>query len=635
MNWTTLLFRPWATSRLARIRALEPELRSVDDAELRARSTALRRRARTGIKPRRLMTEAFALVREASRRAEGLNLRHHDVQILGGIALCTCGLAEMQTGEGKTLTAALPVYLFALYGRGAHLATANDYLARRDAESIGRIYRLLGLTVGVVNTDTAPDDRRQAYACDVTYGTAKEFGFDFLRDRLASRAGGSRNGAASTQSAASAKAKLLQRDPFFMLVDEADSILIDDAGTPLVIAGAAGRATELETARYRWAAAAVEKLQQTEHYELLLREQRVELTPSGRQAVRGLPQSPELSGVGWSVIYEDVERAVLTSRIYLKQRQYVVRDGEAHIVDEFTGRIAEGRKWRRGIHQAVEAQEGLEITDDGGQAARVTVQSFFRRYKYLCGMTGTVAASAAEFRRIYRVRTVVVPTHKPCIRRMLPTRVFGTAAAKLDAIVAEIVEFHKLGRPLLVGTRSIEQSDRLSQRLQEENIDHQVLNARFERQEAEIIAQAGERGRVTVATNMAGRGTDIRLGPGAAEVGGLHVILTEMHDAARIDRQLIGRCARQGDPGTARIFVSLEDELLRNGLGAAAAQSLAAWGRTLPPTPISGAIGRFRRAQRKVETLQFRRRKNLLQHEEKRTESARMLGLDPHLDLPD
>ena len=633
-----MLYLARARRRVARIAALEPIVERESDEELKRRSLALRYRARTGEKPARLAVEAFALIREAARRAPTLGLRHFDEQLIGGLALCEKGLAEMQTGEGKTLTASLPLYLFSLYGRGAHLATANDYLARRDAEWIGPAFKLLGLSIGVVNSNTPPDERRRAYACDITYGPAKEFGFDFLRDRLTLRRKAEEGGVVDRllgNAAAADAVKPLQREPYFMLVDEADSVLIDDAGTPLIIATDAGPAPAVDAARYRWAGAAAERLTEKEHYLFFPRERRMELTALGRQVVRALPQSRELADVGWRTLYEDIERAVLVARLYKRERQYVVRDGQAHIVDESTGRIADGRKWRQGIHQAVEAQEGLEITRDGGQAARITVQDFFLRYRRLCGMTGTVAGAATEFRRIYKLRMVVIPTHKPTIRYALPTRVFGTAEAKWEAVVDEVRDMHQRGRPVLVGTRSIDQSEQLSRRLGRLGIDHQVLNASYERQEAEIIKGAGECGRVTVATNMAGRGTDIHLGPGASELGGLHVIVTEMHDAARVDRQLIGRCGRQGDPGTSRIFLSLEDDLLRDGLGIDRARRIAAAGKDRSSESLASHARLFQRAQRKIETQKFRQRKMLLNYERKRAESARPLGLDPCLDLPD
>jgi preprotein translocase subunit SecA len=616
--------------RVKAIAALAPAWENASDDELRSASLALRHRARAGETPRKLACEAFALVREAARRTTGQ--RHYDVQMLGGLTLVERGLAEMQTGEGKTLTATLPLYLYGLYGRGAHLATVNDYLARRDAELNRPIYRKLGMSVGTVESSTSPADRRPAYQADITYGTAKEFGFDYLRDRLLLRgqddAGSDLIGRLLGEPDRRRGEKPLQRDPFFMLVDEADSVLVDDAGTPLIIAGAAGEVPAVTQARYLFAAGAAAGFRLTDHYTYDEKTHRVELTFAGREQLRSISRLPELTTVDLNTLYEDIERAILVERNYFRDRNYVVRDGEIAIVDEFTGRIAEGRKWRSGLHQAVEAKEQVEITDDGGQAARITVQEFFLRYKNLAGMSGTATGSAGELRRIYRLRTRPVPTNRPPIRRRLPTQILRTADEKWAAVVDEVRAEHEAGRPVLVGTRSIEKSERLSKLLTQAGLTHQVLNAHEEEREAEIVAGAGERGRITVATNMAGRGTDVRLGSGVQDLGGLHVILTEMHEAARIDRQLIGRCGRQGDPGSYRLMLALDDDLLEEGFGAKRAARLK------QRKNAAGTERLFRRAQKRVERRKFRQRKQLLAYEKRRNQSARPLGLDPHLDLP-
>jgi len=640
---------------LAQAAAIEPRLQSLGDAELRDASLALRHRARSGEVPAKLMVDAFALVREAGRRT--LGMRHFDVQLLGGLTLVRRGLAEMQTGEGKTLTATLPLCLFALYGRGAHIATVNDYLARRDADLMRPIFAALGLSVGVVESGTEPNERRRAYAADVTYGTAKEFGFDFLRDRLLLRtqddAGSDLIGRLLGQADARRGEKPLQRPPYFMLVDEADSVLIDDAGTPLIIAGAAGEVPAATAARYRFAAEQAKPLEIDEHYTLDRRRQRAELTFAGRELVRSRALPAELHALGLVTLYEDIERALVVEQLYARERNYIVRPTEdqresaIQIVDEFTGRIAEGRKWRAGLHQAVEAKEGVPITDDGGQAARITVQEFFLRYPHLAGMSGTARGSERELRRIYKLRTTPIPTNRPPIRRRLPTRIYDSAAEKWKAVVDEAARLHAAGRPVLIGTRIIEQSEALSALLRAANLAHDVLNAHHEAREAEIIACAGERGRITVATNMAGRGTDIRLGPGVAELGGLHVIVCEMHEAARIDRQLVGRSGRQGDPGSFRYFLSLEDELLSSAFGPRRAERIKRRYRprrllraTLDAERGGGECAAasaervFRRAQRQVERRKFRHRKQLLAHEKRRNEMARDVGLDPHLDLP-
>jgi len=617
--------RPRYRRVVAAVNQAEGNLPKETDAELRRRSIALRYRARSGATVASLTVEGFALAREAARRVWGM--RHYDVQLMAGAALCERTVIEMQTGEGKTLTASLPLYVFALYGRGAYLATSNDYLARRDADWLRPIFSLLGLTVDCVTPDKPPEAHRTAYRCDVTYGTGKEFGFDFLRGRLQ---------AASQPNHGTAAGKNddgLQRPPFFMLVDEADNVLIDDAGTPLIIAAAPRPVSPATAARYRTAAANVARFEDGVHFTFDPLRKRAELTAAGRALVRNLPHPPEVQRVGWPTLYEDAERAVLARRNFHLDRQYVVQKGEIAIVDEYTGRIAEGRKWREGLHQAVEAQEGLEITDDGGQAARITVQDYFRRFPNLAGMTGTAANSAGEFRNVYATPTFVVPTHRPSQRRAFPPRIFASAEFKWRGIVDEVQAMHASGRPVLIGTRSIDKSRHLSKLLHAAGIQHHVLNAGEVEREAEIVSRAGQPGQVTVATNMAGRGTDILLGPAVAELGGLHVVLTEMHEASRIDRQFIGRGGRQGDPGSYRFFLSLEDDLLTEGYGAKRA---AAMRRRQADDAVlgDGAITWFQRAQRAVERRAFRVRRQLLYFEKQRNKSAVTLGLDPYLDLP-
>ncbi|MCE9548001.1 MAG: preprotein translocase subunit SecA [Planctomycetia bacterium] len=615
-----------------RIAALEPQFQSVETSQLRKTCMSLKYRAKSGEPLERLLPEVYALVREAARRT--LNMRHFDVQMIGGIALHFRSIVEMQTGEGKTLTATLPLVLAALAGKGAHLATVNDYLARRDAEWMRPLYDCLGLSVGIVESQTSATERRAAYACDVTYSTAKELGFDFLRDRLVQRQSGA--GQADVMrlllGQAPAVNQIVQRGHFFALVDEADSVLIDDAGTPLVISALPTSDRQRQAEAYRFCATAAGHFAEQEHYHYDDEEKTVELTAAGQRLARSLKQPAALGRMGLLSLYEYLERAIRVRCDFHLDRHYVVRNGEIVIVDEATGRLAEGRKWRAGIHQAIEAQESVEVTVDAGQAAQVTVQDYFLRYQHLAGMTGTAATSAAELRSIYRVSVVVVPTNRPAVRKQLPTAVFATGKDKWAAIVREVRELQKLGRPVLIGTRSIDKSEQLSQLLTAAGIEHQVLNARQVAIEAEIIARAGEAGRVTVSTNMAGRGTDVRLGPGVAELGGLHVIATEMHDSARVDRQLIGRCGRQGDPGSFRQYLALDDDLLTSGLGPS--ESL---GMKSPPTYPAGSASQtierqFQRAQRKIERRHFRQRKALLYYERQRRKIQREMGQDPHLD---
>jgi preprotein translocase subunit SecA len=626
--------------QLAQINDLEPELRQEDDASLRKRSLALRYRAMAGEKLAMLLPESYALVREAGWRA--LSMRHYDVQIVGGIALFESHIAEMQTGEGKTLTATLPLYLHSLVGKGAHLATVNDYLAKRDADWMRPVYELLGLSVGVIQTSDDQGSRRTAYAAPVTYGTAKEFGFDFLRDRLLLRAqnrlqtemlgdgGGGFSGSGDQP---------VMRGMHFCLVDEADSILIDEARTPLIIGSIEDNVRDQIVQTYCWAAKHAEQYEIDEHFTIDDDTKQYELTARGRQKVRSLPKTDLVRTMGLVDLYEYTERAIKVFREFLLDRQYVVRPNEKGIeeiviVDEFTGRLAEGRKWRDGIHQAIEAKEMIEISVPTGQAARITVQDLFLRYRHLAGMTGTAATSARELKRIYRTPVIRVPTNRPPQRQRLPDRVFGSMTAKFEAIVQETQEQHALGRPVLIGTRSIDKSEILSKMLSQLGIEHQVLNANNVEMEAEIVADAGIEGKVTVATNMAGRGTDVKLPRDVEAMGGMHVICTELHDAARIDRQLIGRCGRQGDRGSYRQYLSLDDDILKTGYGLNKFDQLKQRGEGLQGS-VDQYAKLFRRAQSKVERKHFRDRMILLHHEKERKKMQREIGQDPYLDTPD
>ena len=618
-----------------RIGQFEPELMALTDPELRKRSLSLRYRAKSLEPLDKLLPEAFALVREAGRRR--LNMRHFDVQLLGGIALHNRSIAEMQTGEGKTLTATLPLYLASLLGKGALLATVNDYLAKRDAEWMRPIYDVLGLTVGIIQGQMQPDHRRKAYACDVTYGTANELGFDFLRDRLLLRrkAEGLTDfiGAMLGQGPGQTGDHPVQREPYFALVDECDSILIDEARTPLIISALPTDDEKIAVHTYQWAAKAASEFIEEQHYDYDPVKRKVDLSRDGKRLTRALPKPRELDAVGIVTLYEYAERAIKAQRAFLIDTHYVIRDDEIVIVDEFTGRLAEGRKWRDGLHQAIEAKEGVTVTVNTGNAARVTIQEFFSRFERLAGMTGTVANSAREMKKIYTLRAVAIPTNRPPVRQQLPTRIFGHAEARWAAVAEEVREMHALGRPVLVGTRSIEKSEHLSELLIEAGVPHQVLNARHVAEEATIVAAAGQAGKVTVSTNMAGRGTDIKLGPGVADIGGLHVICTEMHDSARIDRQLIGRCGRQGDPGTYRQFLALDDEILLNGLKPERAAKLKHLGAEAAGT-FDDYGGIFLRAQRVIERRHYRDRRLLMYHEKERKKQHLAMGQDPYLDSP-
>jgi preprotein translocase subunit SecA len=619
--------------QLQAVNGLEEGRRGLSDSQLRKEALSLKYRVKSGEPASALLPETYSLVREAGRRS--LRMRHYDVQILGGIALFYGCIAEMQTGEGKTLTATLPLVLHSLIGKGAHLATVNDYLAQRDAEWMKPLYECLGIKVGVILTDSTPDQRRAAYHADLTYGTAKEFGFDFLRDRLLLRAAGRSVsdflGEGSHQRWSNPGDQPVQRGMHFALVDEADSILIDEARTPLIIGSLGDTAREIVIATYRWAASHAATFQLKEHYTIEEDTRRIELTSRGRALVRSLPRDNEVRLASLLDLYEYIERAIRVFHDYHLDRQYVIRDGEIVIVDEFTGRLAEGRKWRDGIHQAVEAKENIEVTVPTGQAARITVQDLMLRYQFLGGMTGTAATSAGEMRRIYRTPVVQVPTNRPPQRKRLADRVYGSMLDKFQAIVEEVKEIHTQGRPILIGTRSIDKSTILADLLRREGLEPEVLNAHQIAREAEIVAEAGGRGRITVATNMAGRGTDIQLQQEIRDLGGMFVICTELHDAARIDRQLIGRCGRQGDPGSYRQYLSLDDEILRNGLGMKRAERLKALGKTTSG-PVHRYAHLFRVAQRRVERKHFRQRMALLYHEKERTKIQREMGQDPYLD---
>ncbi len=613
----------------------EDSLGRLAEEELRKESLSLAYRARTGEALERLLVPAFALVRETARRRLGIS--HYPVQILGGVALHFGSIAEMQTGEGKTLTAALPLYLNALCGRGAHLATANDYLARRDAELLRPVYESLGLRVGVVLTNMSRADRQAAYASDITYGTAKEFGFDFLKDRLLERrlAEGERDVLGPMLGKPTARAAMdrpLQRQLWFGLVDEADSVLIDDARTPLILSAVPTSHLRAVEAAFGWAAESAEQFAEPEHFRLDPDNRTVRLTAAGRRWTRSLPKPPAMQPLGQVEIYEYIERAIKVLKDYRRDQQYIVQNGEVVIVDESTGRLAEGRKWRDGVHQAVEAKERLAITLATTNAAQITVQQFFRLYRGLAGMTGTAIPAAREFQKVYGLKVVPIPTHRPCQRLNMPDQVFRRAEDKWNAVAKKVERMHAQGRPVLIGTRSIDKSEALAAYLREAGIDFALLHAKHLEAEANIVAQAGQPGRVTVATNMAGRGTDIELGEGVAELGGLCVICTELHDSARIDRQLIGRAARQGDPGSFVRILSLEDEVLNTAFAPEESRrQTAPLEQSFSP---DAAVRLLEKAQRRVEQKQARGRRLLLHYVKRRTELQKRMGQNPYLDTP-
>ena len=522
--------------------------------------------------------------------------RMFDVQLIGGIVLHEGRIAEMKTGEGKTLAATLPAYLNALTGRGVHVVTVNDYLATRDAEWMGRIYRFLGMSVGVIVHGLTTEERRKAYACDITYGTNNEFGFDYLRDNMV----------VDPQD-------LVQRELHYAIIDEVDSILIDEARTPLIISGRAEKSTDL----YQRFARLVPLLRRDVDYTVDEKARTVAVTEEGVAKVEkilGVENLYDPSNIEYT---HHLQQALKAHALMKRDRDYVVKDGKVIIVDEFTGRLMFGRRYSGGLHQAIEAKEGVKVEDENQTLASITFQNYFRMYEKLAGMTGTAKTEEEEFRKIYGMDVVVIPTNKPMIRIDYPDVVYKTKKAKFEAIVREIEELHAQGRPILVGTISIETSEMLSDMLRRRGIPHQVLNAKYHEKEAEIIKKAGQYGAVTIATNMAGRGTDIRLGKGVAELGGLHVIGTERHESRRIDNQLRGRSGRQGDPGSSRFYVSLEDDLMRlfGGETINTFMERLGWDESQPIEHpyISKAI---ERAQKRVEARNFDIRKQVLQYDD-------------------
>ena len=563
--------RIWRARRnhiVSLVNALSSSLADMSDAELTAMAGGLRVELRRDGFNERSVARAFALIREVSGRTIGQ--RHYDVQLLGGWVLLNGLVAEMETGEGKTLTATLPAATAALAGVPVHIITVNDYLTARDAEWMGPVYAKLGLTVGVIVHGKDPAARRIAYGCDITYCTNKELTFDYLRDRIALGRNESRIQLAIEKlSGQGARANQLNlRGLYYAIVDEADSVLVDEARTPLIISGAGPVGPEREM--YETALELAARLTPEVDFRMDARERHLELTDRGLDRLAEWSDDLPPLFRGERRREELVRQALVATQLFHRDTHYLVRDKKVHIIDEYTGRILADRTWEQGLHQMVEAKEGVPLSHQQTSVARITYQRFFRRYLWLAGMTGTAKEVGGELWSVYALPVVRVPTHRPSQRRNTGDSVFATEAEKWEAIVERVRALHAIGRPVLIGTRSVAASEKLSAMLTEAGLEHQLLNARQDKQEAEIIAQAGQLGRITVATNMAGRGTDIKLDPGVQELGGLHVIATELHESARIDRQLFGRCGRQGDPGTVEAIVSLEDELIRVYLGPAA-----------------------------------------------------------------
>ena len=578
-----------------KINALEPEISGLSDARLRAKTDEFRLRLTKGETLDDLLPEAFAVVREAAKRVMGL--RHFDVQLMGGCILHRGKIAEMRTGEGKTLVATLPAYLNALEGKGVHVVTVNDYLARRDSEDMGRVYRFLGLSVGLITHEMDYPARKAAYAADITYGTNNEFGFDYLRDNMVISLD-----------------QMVQRPLHYAIVDEVDSILIDEARTPLIISGPGAQSTSL----YQVMADVAAKLKEGEDYTVDEKQKTVAPTETGIAKTEKLLGVSNMYDGENGVDYSHQLMAALKAKALMhRDRDYVVKDGEVIIVDEFTGRLMFGRRYSEGLHQAIEAKEHVKVERESQTLATITFQNYFRMYDKLSGMTGTAKTEEQEFQKIYGLDVVVVPTNKPNIRIDYPDVIYKTRRAKYRAVANAIEELHKKGRPVLVGTTSIQQSEELSELLKKRGIEHNVLNAKFHEKEAEIVADAGQMGAVTIATNMAGRGTDIVLGDGVAELGGLHIIGTERHESRRIDNQLRGRCARQGDPGSTRFYLSLEDDLMRL-FGSDNISGIMDKLGMEEDEPIEHKIvtRSIESAQKKVEARNFEIRKQVLEYDD-------------------
>ena len=606
-----------------KIEAMGPAMEKLSDEELRAKTDEFKKRLAEGETLDDLLVEAYAVVREAATRV--LGMRHYRVQLIGGVILHQGRIAEMKTGEGKTLVSTLPAYLNALEGKGVHIVTVNDYLANRDAEWMGEVHRFLGLSVGVILNSMNPDERRAAYQCDITYATNNELGFDYLRDNMAVY-----------------EKQLVQRELNYAIIDEVDSVLIDEARTPLIISGQSGKSTALyNTCDYlakrmtkgerkgeinKMTVMMGEEIEETGDFIVNEKEKHVVLTEQGVKKVEEYFHLNNLADADNLEIQHVMTLALRANYLMFRDKNYVVNDGEVLIVDEFTGRIMPGRRYSDGLHQAIEAKEGVEVKRESRTLATITLQNFFNKYNKTAGMTGTALTEEEEFREIYGLDVIEIPPNKKVIRVDHDDLVFGTHREKINAIVEEIIETHQKGQPVLVGTITIEGSEEISNRLRKEGIPHTVLNAKFHEKEAEIVAHAGERGAVTIATNMAGRGTDIKLGDGVAELGGLKIIGTERHESRRIDNQLRGRAGRQGDPGDTRFFISLEDDLMRLFGSDKMMKVFNALshedGMAIEHKMLSNAV---EKAQKKIESNNFAIRKNLLEYDQVNNEQRELI----------
>ena len=577
-----------------KINSLESKIQQLSDEQLSLKTQEFKEQIAHGKSLDDILPEAFAVVRETARRVIGQ--RHYDVQLVGGIVLHEGKISEMKTGEGKTLTATLPLYLNALTGKGAHLVTVNDYLARRDAEWMGKIFNHLGLSVGVIQNSLSDVERKKIYQCDIVYATNNELGFDYLRDNMKFRLD-----------------DYVQRDLNYAIVDEVDSILIDEARTPLIISGSSDESSKL----YVDANKSIYNLVKDKDYELDEKTRSVQLTESGNDKIESFFGINNLYSLDQIKLLHHVTQALKAHALFKKDVQYVVKDDQVLIVDEFTGRILPGRRYSDGLHQAIEAKEGVKIERESQTLASITLQNYFRLYKRLAGMTGTAITEAEEFHKIYRLDVISIPTNKPMIREDKSDLIFLSKNSKYKAIVEDVKQRYEKGQPVLIGTIAIETSELLSMILSANGIHHEVLNAKNHAREAEIVAHAGEKSKVTIATNMAGRGTDIKLTPESVEAGGLYILGTERHESRRIDNQLRGRSGRQGDPGDSRFYISLEDDLIRIFAGDTIKKNMERIGMTEEETIESSFISKtIERSQEKVEKHNFEIRRHLLEYDD-------------------
>lgn len=587
--------------------ALDEAMRQLSDDELKQKTVEFKQRYRAGETLDDLLTEAFAAIREGARRVLGLH--PYPVQIKGGISLHEGNISEMRTGEGKTLTATMPVYLNALSGDGVHVVTVNEYLAGRDADEMGELYQWMGLTVGLNTGDLTPDAKRKAYAADVTYTTNSELGFDYLRDNMAQKI-----------------ENQVQRPLAFAVIDEVDSILIDEARTPLIISGP----TRAQSGMYMRADFFVKGLKEEEDYEIDLESKTIRMTEDAMDKAERVFRTNDLYATKNQALLHHIDKALQANYVMLKDKDYVVNEGKVNIVDSFTGRVMDGRRYSDGLHQAIEAKENVEIEKESKTMATITYQNFFRMYRKLAGMTGTGKTEEEEFKEIYNMQVIAIPTNKPIARDDKPDALYATLAGKYRAVVEEVKEKHATGQPVLVGTATVEVSELIGHLLREAGVPHEVLNAKNHSREADIIINAGQPGAVTIATNMAGRGTDIKLGPGVKELGGLAVIGTERHESRRIDNQLRGRAGRQGDPGASQFYLSLEDDLMeRFGTDKLKTIMMTLSGGE-DDTPINSKLltKQVESAQKRVEGNNYDTRKNVLKYDDVMREQREIMYKD-------